>query len=223
MAAASAASAAASLRPTAFINFLQNHDQVGNRALGERIDTLADAPALEAALAVTLLAPMPPMMFMGEEWGARTPFPFFCDFHGALADAVRKGRRAEFEDAYARYGDAIPDPLDAATFRSAVLNWHEPRSEAGRKRLALVRDLLTVRRHKVMPLLAALRFDPHATRARAALLRAEWTHPQARLRLLANLSDETWPRPAGWKNGAPIWGGAPAASLPPWSVFWSIA
>jgi len=210
------------LSPIAFINFLQNHDQVGNRALGDRIDALAAAPAIEAALAVTLLAPMPPMLFMGEEWGARTPFPFFCDFHGGLAEAVRKGRRAEFKDAYARYGDAIPDPLDPATFRAAALDWREPQGESARKRLALVRDLLRVRREKVVPLLAALRFDPHATRARAALLRAEWTHPQARLRLLANLSGEAKPRPADWKNGAPIWGGEPGANLPPWSVFWSI-
>jgi maltooligosyltrehalose trehalohydrolase len=211
------------LAPTAFVNFLQNHDQVGNRALGERIDALAEASAIEAALAVTLLAPMPPMMFMGEEWGARTPFPFFCDFHGGLADAVRKGRRAEFKDAYARYGEAIPDPLEVATFRSAMLDWQEPQSEAGRKRLALVRDLLAVRRQKVVPLLAALRFDAHATRVRGKLLRAEWTHPQARLLLLANLSREAAHRPAGWKNGAPIWGGDPGATLAPWSVFWSIA
>jgi malto-oligosyltrehalose trehalohydrolase len=210
------------LSPLAFIAFLQNHDQIGNRALGERIDALAEAPAIEAALAITLLAPMPPMMFMGEEWGATTPFPFFCDFKGAFADAVRKGRRAEFGDAYARYGDAIPDPLAEATFRSAVLDWHEPQSAAGAKRLALVHDLLTVRRHKVVPLLTALRFDPHATRARGTLLRAEWTHPHARLRLLANLSDEAWPRPADWNNGTPIWGGEPSVSLPPWSVFWSV-
>jgi malto-oligosyltrehalose trehalohydrolase len=210
------------LSPLAFIDFLQNHDQIGNRALGERIDALAEAPAIEAALAITLLAPMPPMMFMGEEWGATTPFPFFCDFHGALADAVRKGRRAEFEDAYTRYGDAIPDPLAESTFRAAVLDWNEPQSMAGRKRLALVRDLLMVRRHKIVPLLAALRFDPHATRARGTLLRAEWTHPHARLRLIANVSDEAWPRPADWNNGAAIWGGEPGASLPPWSVFWSV-
>jgi 1,4-alpha-glucan branching enzyme len=165
---------------------------------------------------------MPPMMFMGQEWGAWSPFPFFCDFHGALADAVRKGRRAEFKGAYARYGDALPDPLDPATFRSAVLDWHEPQGEAGRKRLALVRDLLTIRRQKIVPLLAALRFDPHATRARATLLRAEWTHPQARLCLLAHVSGEIARRPADWKNGASIWGGEPDASLPPWTVFWSI-
>ncbi|HLH87690.1 MAG TPA: malto-oligosyltrehalose trehalohydrolase [Xanthobacteraceae bacterium] len=210
------------LSPLAFINFLQNHDQVGNRALGERIDALADAPMIEAALAIMLLAPMPPMMFMGEEWGATTPFPFFCDFKGALADAVRKGRRAEFKEAYARYGDAVPDPLAEKTFRAAALDWREPQGGAGAKRLALVRDLLEVRRQKLVPLLAALRFDPHATRARGTLLRAEWTHPHTRLRLLANLSEGTWRRPDDWTNGTPIWGGEPGVTLPPWSVFWSV-
>jgi maltooligosyltrehalose trehalohydrolase len=210
------------LPPTAFIDFLQNHDQIGNRALGERLDALADASALEAALAVTLLAPMPPMMFMGEEWGTRRPFPFFCDFQGALADAVRKGRRAEFKEAYARLGDDIPDPLDERTFRSAVLDWDECRSDGGRRRLGLVRDLLSVRRDRIVPLLAELAFDPRSTRRDGTLLRAGFTHPRRRLLLLANLSDETAGRPADWLDGEPVWGGTPDATLPPWSVFWSI-
>src|SRR5262249_56375083 len=113
-----------------FVDFLQNHDQIGNRALGERIDALAGAAVLEAALAITLLAPMPPLMFMGEEWGARTPFPFFCDFTGALAAAVRNGRRAAFKDAYARLGGGIPDPLDERTFPSP--NLHSTHPEAPR-------------------------------------------------------------------------------------------
>ena len=73
------------LPPTAFVNFLQNHDQIGNRALGDRLEWSASQMAIDAALAITLLAPMPPLLFMGEEWGARTPFPFFCDFDGELA------------------------------------------------------------------------------------------------------------------------------------------
>ncbi len=210
------------LPPTAFVDFLQNHDQIGNRALGERIDVLAREAPLQAALAITLLAPMPPLMFMGEEWGARTPFPFFCDFGGDLAEAVRKGRRAEFEEAYARLGDAVPDPLDLRTFASAKLDWAERDGERGRRRLALVRELLAVRRRKVVPLLARIAFDPDATRADGALLRAAWMHPEARLLLLANLSDEPARRPADWPVGAPIWGGEPGDTLPPWSVFWSI-
>src|SRR4029077_6908617 len=102
----------------------QNHDQIGNRALGERLDTLAPPAAIEAALAIMLLAPMPPMLFMGEEWGETRPFCFFCDFRGALADAVREGRRKEFQAAYAAHGErAIPDPLSAETFPSAVIDW----------------------------------------------------------------------------------------------------
>ena len=118
------------LAPIAFVNFLQNHDQIGNRALGDRLASHASADAIEAALAITLLAPAIPMLFMGEEWGSKAPFPFFCDFHGDLADAVRQGRRREFAGAYAKYGDEVPDPLAAATFRSAVLDW-EARDRAG--------------------------------------------------------------------------------------------
>jgi len=210
------------LPPTAFVNFLQNHDQIGNRALGERIEVLAEAAPLEAALAITLLAPMPPLMFMGEEWGARTPFPFFCDFAGALAEAVRRGRRAEFAEAYARLGDGVPDPLDARTFRAAKLDWGEREGEAARRRLGLVRELLAVRRRKVIPLLAKIAFDPDSTRCAGTLLGAAWMHPEGRLLLLANLSGEGVRRPPDRIGGASIWGGEPDATLPPWSVFWSI-
>jgi maltooligosyltrehalose trehalohydrolase len=178
--------------------------------------------ALEAALAVTLLAPMPPLMFMGEEWGATQPFPFFCDFAGALADAVRKGRREEFKSAYERLGDEVPDPLAEQTFRSAVLDWDERRSAAGRKRLDLVRSLLTIRRDKVVPLLRDIVFDPRSTRCEGDLLRASWSSGQGRLRLLANLSGGPAACPGDWKDGQPIWGGTTPATLPSWSVFWSV-
>jgi maltooligosyltrehalose trehalohydrolase len=161
-------------------------------------------------------------MFMGEEWGARTPFPFFCDFTGALAEAVRNGRRAEFKEAYARLGDEIPDPLDERTFRSAKLDWSAREREAGRRRLGLVRALLAMRRRKVMPLLARIAFDRDSTRREGPLLRAAWMHPEGRLRLLANVSGGSAQRPRDWVAGAPIWGGAPGETLPPWSVFWSI-
>ena len=105
---------------------------------------MARAEAIEAALAVMLLAPAIPMLFMGEEWGSKTPFPFFCDFKGDLADAVRQGRRSEYEWAFAEYGDEIPDALDASTFQSAVLDWDERRQAAPQKRLKLVRDLLAM-------------------------------------------------------------------------------
>jgi 1,4-alpha-glucan branching enzyme len=84
------------LPPAAFISFLQNHDQVGNRAFGDRISHGATRDVLRAASAVFLLLPQVPMLFMGEEWAATSPFPFFCDFGSELADAVRQGRREEF-------------------------------------------------------------------------------------------------------------------------------
>ena len=85
------------LPPTAFISFIQNHDQIGNRAFGERINDISDPEAVKALVSTYLLLPQVPMIFMGEEWRASTPFPYFCDFHGELADKVREGRRDEFK------------------------------------------------------------------------------------------------------------------------------
>lgn len=209
------------LSPLAFVNFLQNHDQIGNRPLGDRLATHAPAAALTAALTVTLLAPMPPLLFMGEEWGSTRPFPFFCDFRGPLADAVRKGRREEFKSAYAELGDKIPDPLDEASFRMAVLDWDARVTPGGRKRLALVRELLAVRRREVVPELAGAKFA--AAQCDSSVLSADWSLASGHaLRLLANLSDRDAKPPRNFRSLRPIWGGVPPATLPPWSVFWSI-
>jgi maltooligosyltrehalose trehalohydrolase len=213
--------ASGSLSPLAFVNFLQNHDQIGNRPLGDRLSAHASEAAMTAALAVTLLAPMPPLLFMGEEWGSTQPFPFFCDFQGALADAVRKGRREEFKAAYAEFAHAIPDPLEEATSRMAVLDWGAPASPSGRKRLALVRDLLAIRRREIVPRLAGASFA--ATELEASVLIADWSLGDGdTLRLLANLSDGEANRPPNFRPLRPIWGGEPAQLLPAWSVFWSM-
>jgi maltooligosyltrehalose trehalohydrolase len=211
------------LPPTAFVNFLQNHDQIGNRPLGDRLTALAPADALEAALAVTLIAPMPPLLFMGEEWGATQPFPFFCDFSGDLAAAVRRGRKAEFKDSYERLGGAWPDPLAEETFRSAVLDWSAPEREPHRRRLDLVRQLLQVRSSEIVPRLAGIRgARARAERMQGGVMMAQWQLGDgSSLRLLANLAAETGARPA-WLGGRPIWGGAPAQELRPWSVHWGI-
>src|SRR5207237_8276306 len=111
-----------------------------------------------------LLAPMVPMLFMGEEWGSKTPFPFFCDFKGDLADAVRAGRRREFAGAYAKYGDEIPDPLAHSTFQSALPDWPARDSIAGPDRLKLVRELLAIRRQRIVPRLAGARFGGASVR-----------------------------------------------------------
>jgi maltooligosyltrehalose trehalohydrolase len=111
----------ANLPPTAFVLFLQNHDQIGNRPVGDRLTTLADPEALKAAIALQLLAPNIPLLFMGEERMSRAPFQFFTDFQGDLATAVREGRRREFAS-FTRFGGAdIPDPNAPETFeRSRV-------------------------------------------------------------------------------------------------------
>jgi maltooligosyltrehalose trehalohydrolase len=207
------------LAPTAFVNFLQNHDQIGNRALGDRLESIARPEAVEAALAITLLAPMIPMLFMGEEWGSKAPFPFFCDFKGDLAEAVRQGRRKEFSGAYAKYGDEVPDPLESSTPQSAVLDWDACNDGAGKKRLALVQQLLAIRRREIMPRLAGARFgEAHA--ADNGLLTANWRMGDgATLSLVANLSDQPIARPNHAAKGTLIWGSELNGSLPPWSVF----
>jgi maltooligosyltrehalose trehalohydrolase len=209
------------LTPTAFVNFLQNHDQIGNRAFGDRLESSVNARAIEAGLAITLLAPAIPMLFMGEEWSSKAPFPFFCDFEGDLAEAVRKGRRKEYAWAYAKYGNEVPDPLDQATFRSAVLDWDARKVAPGQTRLALVQQLLAIRRREIVPRLAGAAFgDAHA--ADNGLLTAHWRMGDgATLHLLANLSDQAVAHQA-MTAGAKIWGGDIDASVPPWSVFWHI-
>jgi maltooligosyltrehalose trehalohydrolase len=208
------------LAPTTFVNFLQNHDQIGNRALGDRLESIADVSGIEAALALTLLAPMTPMLFMGEEWGSKVPFPFFCDFKGDLAAAVRKGRRLEYGWAYAKYGDDVPDPLDLSTFQSAKLDWNARESGKGQERLALVQRLLAVRKKEIAPRLAGARFGEAHVDAKG-LLSASWRMGDgSQLRLLANLSSTDIVRGAGAETGIAIWGGEPGKILPPWSVFW---
>ncbi|MGD9844548.1 MAG: malto-oligosyltrehalose trehalohydrolase [Variibacter sp.] len=212
------------LPPTAFVDFLQNHDQIGNRPFGDRLVTLASPQAIDAALSMLLLAPSPPMLFMGEEWGAREPFPFFCDFKGDLAEAVRNGRKAEFAEAFAATSRDIPDPLSQATFRSAVLDWAQRAQEPFASRLALVKALLAVRRRRVVPLLASLGSGKASAQARFddGLLSAAWALPGGTLRLRANLSDAAASAPPPIMPGDAIWGGAMPVRLPPWSVHWSV-
>jgi maltooligosyltrehalose trehalohydrolase len=210
------------LAPTAFINFLQNHDQIGNRAFGDRLEAVARPEAIEAALAVMLLAPAIPMLFMGEEWGSKTPFPFFCDFKGELADAVRKGRRGEYAWAYAEYGDEIPDALAPSTFQSAVLDWNERAAPAAQRRQALVQQMLAIRRREIVPRLAGVTFG-EARAASNGQLMADWRMGDgATLRLLANLSDREIANTAGEFKGTLIWGSELELSVPPWSVHWRI-
>jgi maltooligosyltrehalose trehalohydrolase len=210
------------LPPAAFVNFLQNHDQIGNRAYGERLTALAPPEAVEAALAVMLLAPSPPLLFMGEEWGATEPFPFFCDFGGDLAEAVRNGRKAEFK---AQFADAAatppPDPIAMETFKSAVLNWADLTSEPHSKRLALVRDLLIVRKEHVVPRIPLIISGGAHGSIEADILFVHWEITGGeRLCLAANLSSESRACDHNQEVRRPIWGGPPSQRLLPWAVHW---
>ncbi|MGE7367780.1 malto-oligosyltrehalose trehalohydrolase [Neorhizobium sp. NPDC001467] len=216
--------------PTAFVDFIQNHDQVGNRAFGERLLTLAGQDRVEALLAVLLLSPHIPLMFMGEEMGEERPFLFFTDFHGDLAKAVREGRRKEFTGhAGFRAGEGdtseIPDPNAEKTFTACKLDWNRLESETGRQWTAFVERLLTLRRGNIVPLLAGAR--GHAGNIAAVeggMIAVSWTLGGATLSMAANLSDSPAKRPnlpgnilyetTGTRDGK----SADDGDLPPWSV-----
>ncbi|MEZ5229906.1 MAG: DUF3459 domain-containing protein [Acidimicrobiales bacterium] len=122
----------------------QNHDQIGNRAAGERLDVLVDPERRRLAAAAVVLSPFTPMLFMGEEYGERAPFPFFIDHQDpAIVEATRTGRRAEFPEFEP---ESIPDPADPATFESAVLDHTVMADSPHREVLELYRDLLLHRR-----------------------------------------------------------------------------
>ena len=133
---------------------------------------------------------------------------------------MRNGRRREYGWAYAKYGDEVPDPLALSTFQSAVLDWESRSEAAGKKRLALVQQLLAVRRRQIVPRLAGAAFG-EAQVADNGLLTASWRMGDgATLHLLANLSTSAVARKQGEMNGTAIWGSEAGEVLPPWSVFW---
>jgi 1,4-alpha-glucan branching enzyme/maltooligosyltrehalose trehalohydrolase len=220
------------LPPEAFVNFLQNHDQVGNRAFGERLTQLIEPEAWRAALVLLLLAPSPPLLFMGQEWGCSQPFPFFCDFGPDLADKVVAGRRQEFAR-FAEFGDPaarerIPDPMAEATFASAVLDWAALNASVSHRWLALHRELLGLRQAVLMPRLNGLvRTQRPWTRLGARALDARWVLADgSRLDLLANLGSLELPRinrpetDLLYSTHPPTRGTAPDNRLPAWSVTW---
>ncbi|SDS08520.1 maltooligosyltrehalose trehalohydrolase [Halopseudomonas sabulinigri] len=167
------------LDATCFVLFLQNHDQIGNRALGERLINLTSEAQLKAAIALLLLSPMVPLLFMGEEWGCTQPFLFFTDHHGELAAAVREGRRSEFSE-FAAFNDEqqrekIPDPNAASTFTHSRPNLAEVNEPTHRAWLEYYRHLLSLRHGHLTPRLQGARslgvevLGPKAVSARWSL------------------------------------------------------
>ncbi|RAZ87917.1 malto-oligosyltrehalose trehalohydrolase [Cereibacter johrii] len=212
------------LPPLAFVDFLQNHDQIGNRAFGERLTTLAPEARLRAMMAVLLLSPHVPLLFMGEEWGETRPFTFFTDFHGELADAVRNGRRKEFEHFSAFQGldldRTVPDPNSEGTFLSSKLDWLHRDTARGRSWMAFVKDLLATRAREIAPRLE--RAPGNGGRIVAVsddLVAVDWQLDGAVLRLRANFDDRPQDLPEAGGRVIHASPGTEAGSpLPPCSV-----
>jgi maltooligosyltrehalose trehalohydrolase len=210
---------------TAFVSFLQNHDQIGNRAFGERIGALAPPEAVRAATLVLLLAPSPPLLFMGQEWAAPEPFLFFSDLGPDLAPAVLEGRRREFAR-FPAFADparraAIPAPHDETTLARSRLDWAARERDPHRRWLEWTRGLLGLRREEILPrLVGSGKVPAQATRLGERGLGVEWTlRDGARLRLVANLGAEAiagnaLPEPGERPLAAT--GDAPAGRIPAW-------
>ncbi len=224
------------LPPAAFIDFLQTHDQIGNRALGERLSHLAPHDALHAVTAVLLLAPQPPMLFMGEEFAAATPFLYFCDFsdNPDLARAVTEGRRREFAE-FAQFAnpatrERIPDPNATTTYEASKLDWQSIDRSPHAAMLAIHRSLLALRQREIMPRLAGMTGNAAmTTRFDVAAFRVAWRLGDGSiLTLTANLG----PGKVGWTiepHGRLLFATPNAAGasdesscLAPWSVCWHL-
>ena len=219
-----------SLPPDAFVGFVQNHDQIGNRAFGDRLVSIASGDALRAVTATLLLLPQIPMLFMGEEWGTAKPFPFFCDFSGELGEAVRKGRREEFKhDPALRAVEGraeVPDPQSVATFESAKLDWTEIDQAPHRTTLEWYRRILEVRKHHIAPLTAKIMRGGTYVPIGSLAVSVTWqATAEVTLRLDINLKAEEQRgfAPADdrvvWQEGA----GDASGTLGPWSIRCSVS
>jgi maltooligosyltrehalose trehalohydrolase len=202
-----------------FVGFIQDHDQVGNRATGDRLPaTLSSLPngggLLRIASGLLLTAPFTPMLFMGEEWGADTPWQFFTNHTDPFfAAAVSNGRRSEFAAHGWGFAD-VPDPQDKETFLRSKLDWSQPGAEPYRSLLDWYRSLLALRRAR--PELT----DPRLDRVRAEFdEEARWllVHRGALL-VAANLGDGPVDIPVAPGPGAVLLGSDPGISVRPGAI-----
>ncbi len=219
------------LPPTSFVNFIQNHDQIGNRAVGDRVTSLAKREAVEAMLALLLLSPQIPLLYMGEEDGEETPFLFFTDFHGELGKLVREGRREEFRrrmPTFVTQYDTVPDPNAVETFeRSKLPSGIADKPQRGPRR-EFVKNLLKLRREQIVPRFGVMR-DCGGTYEMLGetAFRVDWRLGDGtKLTVHANVSDKeaTIPQAAAKDIlfAHPKYAASSLASgrMPAWSVVW---
>lgn len=205
--------------PDVLINFMQNHDQIGNRAMGERLNVLAPEPALRAMQAVLLLSPHVPMIFMGDEWEEMNPFLFFAGFTGDLGRAVTEGRRREFADFDSFAAQDVPDPIDPQSYHRSRIDWTKLDSHAGRTAFARYRDLLRLRRDRIVPLIPGT--GPHSGQRLDApdrCLAVDWRLGGGILSVRANLSPAAADLPAAAGEPIHLTGDVPGA--PHSAAFW---
>jgi len=214
------------LPPTAFVSFIQNHDQVGNRPFGNRLNQLIPLEAVRALTALNLLAPQIPLLFMGEEWGAKQPFLFFSDMGDDFADMIRDSRKKELEDAPGSDAIELPDPMAEESFTSCKLDWNDRSEDEGQRHLSFIKRLIGIRKSQIIPRLAGIRGHSGQYELLAAqALKVSWRlGDESTLSVFANLSPETL-------NGVKVWskdhlwleGFATDQSLGPWTVVWTLS
>ena len=215
------------LPPTAFVAYAQNHDQAGNRPFGERLAQLVPPNKARLWAALYLLAPQVPMLFMGEEWGAKTPFLFFSDVGEDLADAIRKGRTEEMKDFPREEGQGDPpDPMAIETFEASKLKWDERAEEESGRFLSLYRRLIELRRKHIVPRLIGMEgFSGSYELLAPRVLKVSWKLGDgSRLTLVANLSDEPHAGVSIWGPDQ-LWleGFAEGDTLSAWSLVYTLS
>jgi maltooligosyltrehalose trehalohydrolase len=196
----------AHLPPEATIFFAQNHDQVGNRALGERLSRLVNAERLKQALVLVLLNPHIPLLFMGEEAAVTTPFLFFADWTGDAAELTREGRRKEFAHftAFSSPGtrEQIPDPCDEKTFLVSKLDWDEmDHSARGVEFRGMTEELLAARQEVIVPLIkegfVRANYELHRQHGDGGAIDVRWYSSKGDiLQIVAHFGERTLPMPA---------------------------
>jgi maltooligosyltrehalose trehalohydrolase len=220
------------LPSTAFVVYMQDHDQIGNRVKGDRISRLTHEDAVKALAAIYLLLPQIPMLFMGEEWNASTPFPFFSDVPAEQRELVRAGRQEELKSTPEHEDPSKPDvteavdPTSQTTFASARLDWAEVQRAQHKGWLAYYRTLIDVRTMEIIPrLIGQAGFAGRYEVLGEKSVLVSWAMGDgSTLRLYANLDDDA-------QEGVPeihgrtvfLQGFSSEGRLGPWTVLWTVA
>jgi malto-oligosyltrehalose trehalohydrolase len=186
--------APSALPTTCYVHFLQNHDQVGNRAIGERLHQSLDADRHAALVAMLVMSPQIPLFFQGDDHLSLRPFRFFADYEGTLRADVWKNRETEavnfggFPDGVGR--EDIPDPSDVATFEGCKQDWNEAELRDRKDWRVLLKRLFQARRDHVVPLLGPLMRGGRALACPEGCVFVDWQAPDGHLKLRANLSTD---------------------------------